>query len=246
MLVRCVRGVLVRVEQAVFTSIRSGRNEGYQLAACSAGITTEQQRELAQWGPGHDSLYSDLPNAESVNFHQMADGMYCVSRSVLAGREYSGRGGQRVFTHIFLLPAEGLERFGNSPFRIIDSLVVGGRCGVEQVECGDLEPFELVGRASLVNVANLEQVVRILGPERLASLVQAALVGERIAVAAPVSGRRLFYALLDLLPPHYRPDYSLTTGLKLAATRNYRLSTCQPKLLSIGEPSDSCRWRCST
>ncbi len=212
------------VQQAIFTSVRSGRNEGYQLAACSPGVSTAEARELAQWGPSHDSLYGQLSIAESVNCHRLSNGSFCVGKTVLAGREYSGRGGERVYTQMFLIPPELMQRFANSPFPIVDALVGGGHFTVWKELPPQLDPISLLGRASPANAANLEYVVRKIGPHKLATLVGAALNTTALGVSAPLPGRRLFTALLDLLPPPYRLDFSLTTGLRVSASRPYRLS----------------------
>ncbi len=212
------------IEQAVFTSIRSGRNDGYQIAASSPGIGADSLRELARWGPGHDALYGELPGPESINFHCMKSGIYCISQTIQAGREYSGRGGQCLCTHMFLVPLELLQRFANNPFRVMESLVVSGRCNSTQPPPLALEPINLVGRSSLVNVANIERVTRKLGPQKLAAMVNAGLNTEAFGVTAAVSGKRLCNAFLDLLPPSLRPDFALTTGLKVSAARSYRLA----------------------
>ena len=84
------------VEQAIFTSLKTRRQEGYQLAAVSPGIASEGAKELEVWGPAHDSLLDGMQGASSVNFHPLTSGDYCVSRTVAAGEEYSGRGGPRI------------------------------------------------------------------------------------------------------------------------------------------------------
>ena len=214
----------MRVEQAIFTSVRTGRNEGYQVAASSAGISHAESRELARWGPGHDSLYNESAGSESVNCHRMQSGVYCVSRTVVAGREYSGRGGPRIYTHMFLLPEQLLRRFGDNPFRVVEALLVSGRCTVYEEVPTCLEPIELVGRASSVNVANLEQVVEGIGAHKLASLVRAALDSQRLGVSTSISAKRVFSALFDLLPLPMRAGFSVTTGLRISTTRDYRLT----------------------
>ncbi len=212
------------VQQAVFTSVRSGRNEGYQLAACSPGVSPVEARELSQWGPSHDSLYGQLPIAESVNCHRLQSGNFCVGQTVLAGCEYSGRGGERVYTQMFLIPPDLMQRFANSPFPIIDALAGSGRLSVWEDAAPQLAAIPLIGRASPANAANLEYVAGKIGPQRLATLVGAALKIPTLGVCSPLPGRRLFAALLDLLPLPYRCEFSLTTGLRVSASRPYRLS----------------------
>ncbi|MFO7901758.1 MAG: hypothetical protein R6U98_03785 [Pirellulaceae bacterium] len=216
------------VKQAIYTSVRTGRNEGYQLAARSPGISDQEARELTQWGPGHDSLYHESADATSINFHYMESGIYCVSQTQLAGREYSGRGGRRVHTHLFLVPEQKLLRFANNPFRVMDALIAAGRVERAEQVPERLEPVNLVGRASSVNTNNLKEVVRHTGPHKLAVLVNAALNCERLGLVSKIPGKKLFRALLDLLPLPLRPAFSLTTGLRVSATRSYRLVVLPP------------------
>jgi hypothetical protein len=213
----------VFVQQAIFTSVRSGRNEGYQLAAMSPGVAQEDARELAQWGPGHDSLYDRHAGAECVSFQRLRSGWYCVAWSSLAGREYSGRAGQRVYTQCFLIAAESLSRFANNPFRILEAMIAGGHATVLDPIPRALDPVPLLGRASAANLDAVEQVCRACGPERLACLVNAALETDRLGIASDVAPSRLFSVLLDLLPLPLRPEFSLTTGLKVSLRRPFRL-----------------------
>ena len=212
------------VEQAIFTSVRSGRNEGYQIASASPGITMADKRELSQWGPGHDALYDTRPTAESVNCHRMANGLFCLSRTMYAGREYSGRGGYRVYTHFFLVPENLLQRFHYHPFRVMEALVVAGRAGVLAPIPDQLAPAIVVGRACAVKTAEVERLCQTLGPEKLASLLYAALKTEVLGVSAPVPLRRVFGVLLDLLPPSHRKPFSFTTGLRVSPRRPYCLA----------------------
>lgn len=211
------------LQHAIFTSVRSGRNEGYQIAGHSPGVSPDALRELTRWGPSHDALYPDLPATDSVNCHRLQSGVCCLSRTVLAGREYSGRGGQRSYTHMLLVPDVLLDRFGCNPIRIMEALVAGDRLAVQDRVPALLEPLEILGRASPVNLPNLEQVAGKIGAHRLASLVKAALKKPRLGVCASISGKRLFTALLDLIPPPLRRDISFTTGLRVSAARDYRL-----------------------
>src|SRR5687767_6025430 len=109
----------MRLEQAIFTSTRGSRLNGYQLAARSNGVSEELAKELTTWGPTHDSLWDTRHDARSVNFHPLSTGTYCLSCTTIAGEEYSGRGGGRIYTQMFVLPGEALTRFAHDPFLIL-------------------------------------------------------------------------------------------------------------------------------
>ena len=103
----------MRLEQAIFTSVRSERLDGYQLAAKIGGVSEDLAKELTAWGPAHDSLWHGHPGATSVNFHGLSDDRFCVSQTTLSGAEYSGRGGGRVYTQMVVLPRGGMLKFTN-------------------------------------------------------------------------------------------------------------------------------------
>ena len=115
----------MRLDQAIFTSVKSSRLDGYQLAAASSGVTDAIAQELMVWGPAHDSLWDTRRDARSINFHPLASGEYCLSCTTLAGAEYSGRGGGRVYTQMFLVPRDVLTRFAP---RSISRAAGAGRC----------------------------------------------------------------------------------------------------------------------
>ena len=152
--------------------------------------------------------------------------MYCVSQTVLAGREYSGRGGQRVYTHMFLVPDELLQRFGNSPFRVMEALVVSGRLTV-------LRRSACPTRAASIWSAERRWSMRPIWNtwSRRSGPTQAGIAGLRRAENDPcwvsarrVSGKRLFSALLDLLPPPDRLDFLAHHRAQGLGARDYRLA----------------------
>jgi hypothetical protein len=82
------------IEQAVFTSIDTAKGAGYRVVARSPGVRKSDARELAAWGPTHDSILDPQPMgmsaarngaAASFNFHPLPSGCYCISRTVLVG-----------------------------------------------------------------------------------------------------------------------------------------------------------------
>jgi len=212
----------VLIEHAIFTSIRSSRNEGYHLAARSPGVLEGEAAELSQWGPGHESLYDECATWGAVSYHRLQSGRLCVSRTVLAGQEYSGRGGARVSTHSFLVPDAVMTRFANNPFRVMEALEAAGRvCTAAPPR--RLEPVPLVGRASAVNTRQLERVTDAIGAEKLATLLCAALRTPSMGTTATGPAAPLFACLLDLVPPTHRLPFSFSTGLRVSARRPYRL-----------------------
>ena len=213
----------MRLEQAVFTSIKSPRLNGYQLAATSSGVTSEMARELTIWGPAHDSLWDTRRDGRSVNFHPLTTGDYCLSCTTLAGAEYSGRGGGRVDTQMFVVPRDVLARFAFDPFLVLRALAAAGRLVVHDQVPETLPSVPLLGRSERPDASLISQVLDEVGSKVFDELVNA--VGNSPSVAVLTSGHveRLFQAILHAFTPDERLTLSFTTGLKDSPRRPFKL-----------------------
>ena len=215
-------------EQAIFTSLKTRRQEGYQLAAASPGLSAETTKELSQWGPAHDALVENTFGATSTNFHPLDCGDYCVSRTVAEGNEYSGRAGPRIYTQLLIVKPELFAKFANNPFSVLEALAASGQLTVYEQPPTQLEPIRLLGRASLVNQLRLAELASAPGWEPLLRLLHLAITAPRVAVRSAVSLERLFGGLLSLLPLRFRTQFSFSTGLRYSAQRPVRLMTLAP------------------
>jgi len=130
----------VILEQAIFTSARTRRSDGYQLVAHSPGIVEEDTRALSKWGPSHDSLRDPDLHAESVNFHQLPSGAYAVSKTTAAGGEHSERAGPQVYTQYLVAPRDSFSRFSNNPFALLTAACAQGTLDVRHKVPRHLEP----------------------------------------------------------------------------------------------------------
>jgi hypothetical protein len=212
-----------RIDQAIFTSAETSRAHGYQVVAASPGVGEDDGRELAAWGPSHDSLLAAGHGASSLNFHPLPSGRYCVSRTVPAGAEHSGRGGPRIYTQCLLVPPEVLARFANNPFALARAAVANGSFRVEDEVPRQLAPLRLTGRAAAVDPDLLARLCANPGPEWLATLVQAALACRSVAVAGGPPAEHLIAGLVNCLPPECRPEFSFSTGLRSCPRRPFRI-----------------------
>ncbi|MCE5303079.1 MAG: hypothetical protein LLF97_08220 [Planctomycetaceae bacterium] len=210
-----------RIQQAIFTSVDVNRETDYQLVGGSDGLCEADARELAVWGPACDGLLDVGPDAESLNFHPLPSGAYCLSRTIHAGWQQGG--GQRLHTHCLIVPTEVLARFANNPIALNQTISERGYwCGPAEAN-PELEPFSLAGGAPPVDTATLRQLTAELGPQRVAALIQAA----RDAVCLALVGRRpiepLLAGLFGCLPPECRLEFSFSTGLKFSPRRPFRI-----------------------
>jgi hypothetical protein len=231
---------MAQVEQVVFTSAETDRLAGYQVVGRSPGVCEADARELAVWGPSHDSLLELGPEAVSLNFHPLPSGAFCVSRTTAAGWEYSSRGGHRVYTQCLVVPLEVLRRFSNNPLALMQAALAGGMLEVHQRVPRRLEPLQLAGGAAPVDQTLLARLVANPGPHATAALVQSALSAVCLAVAggghhAVVGSAELIAGLLNCLPPECRTEFSFSTGLKFSSRRPFRIGALS------GDPAER-RW----
>jgi hypothetical protein len=213
----------MRLEQAIFTSIRGGRLEGYQLAARSAGISEALSKELTTWGPAHDSLWDTRRDARSINFHSLSSGDFCLSCTAVAGEEYSGRGGGRVYTQMFVVPPEGMKRFACDPFLVLRALSAAGRLVVHDQVPAALLTVPLLGRGDKPDKAVATQVIEEIGPRVFEEIVEAVASSPFTALVTSGHVERLFQAVLHAFPQEDRLKISFTTGLKDSQRRPFKL-----------------------
>lgn len=211
------------VQQAIFTSAETDRSAGYQVVAQSPDLCGDDLRQLAVWGPSHDSLLELGAHAASLNFFPLPSGAYCVSRTTPAGWEYSGRGGHRVYTHCLIVSPEVLERFANNPFTLARAARASGVLDVRSRIPSRLEPFALAGGATPVDQTLLTRLATHPGAERLAMLVHWALESSCLAVTGAPSTEHLIAGLFSCLPPQCRREFSFSTGLKYSSRRPFRI-----------------------
>lgn len=212
----------MKIEQAVFTSARTARMDGYQLVSVSPGLTDEDAHDIAGWGPTHDSLLDSAGSQGSVNFHRLESGVFCVSRSLSAGSEYSRRGAMRIYTQCLLVQPDALARFANDPFRVLEAVAASGECCVLQNPPAELATIKLHGGASTLDRETLRKLLQTLGPTELTLLLQAAVASDSLVIGGAGDPRRLFAGLLNLFPPVVRSQLTFSTGLKRAARRGFR------------------------
>jgi len=96
-------GNTIACDQAVFTSIRTPTGQGYRIVAVSPGVRADEKAEITARSPSHGSLGGGRPDAVGLLTYELGSGRRCVGYVCHAGTEHTGRGGQRVYTHMALL-----------------------------------------------------------------------------------------------------------------------------------------------
>lgn len=211
-----------RVEQAIFTSIRGERMAGYQLTSRSSGVDAEIAQQLSNWGPAHDSLEPRLGRG-SLNVHPLAENQICVSYTQLAGAEYSGRSGGRVYTHSFLFDREALAPFQFNPFLVFRAFRSAGRTQPRRDPPPNLGTFALVGRASQHSVATRTEMQALFDDATCEKLIWALSAGQPVFLAGEDSLDTAVETILQLLSEEERAEVSFTTGLRISPRRPFQL-----------------------
>jgi hypothetical protein len=209
------------IEQAIFTSVETDRETGYRVVASSAGVCEADARELAVWEPSHDSMLDMGPDSESINFHPLPSGAYCISRTTPAGGDRGGR--QRAHTHCLLVPTEVLARFANHPLALARTISEQRLWQSPNTPCPPLKPFALSGGATPVDQGLLTQLAWDPGPHKMATLVQAVRDAVCLAIAGTSKPVPLIAGLLSCLPAECRLEFSFSTGLKFSPRRPFRI-----------------------
>jgi GTPase-associated protein 1 len=213
----------VLIEQAVFTSAQDDHAVGYHLVGRSPGVEEPDARELTVWGPSHDSLAAPAGSEPvSVNFFRLPSGAYCISKTQLAGGEYSGRG-NRTYTNCLLVPSQLLARFAANPFRILRAVAAKGLLRVYERVPVQLAPFQLPGRAPPVDDALVAQFVERYPHEAIIEAIDLLVHGEPIFVVANQPPEPIVAALVNLLPASCRKEVTFATGLKYSKRRPFQL-----------------------
>lgn len=207
----------MRLEQAIFTSSKTRRGEGYHVVARSAGITSEDVTALNRWCPSHAVLGGDT-SAETMNFHPLAEGGYALSRTTHGGKEFSGRGGLQVVTIALVLKPRHLAGYDNNPFRLAR---VAQSLGYLRWSLGFSEKLPLVelpdverAETELLSNDDFPYVNGIL--HRLKNR-------QRVACISTTLASEIVEGTLRRLPVPKRLEVSFTTGLKWSKQRPFAL-----------------------
>ncbi|MFV2067667.1 MAG: hypothetical protein ACC645_11880 [Pirellulales bacterium] len=210
------------IEQAIFTSAQTKRGDGYQIVASSNGIADDDARALSTWCPSHDAMLDEQRASNSVNFHPLPSGAYCVSRTDAVGVEYSGRGGRRIHTHCLVVPPLVMRRFGNNPCALLQAAVAGGTLDTADCCPNQLNAIRLPGRARTVDRGLLTYLTRDLGAEAIGYLVHKAMTAHLLGLAAGRRTEKLIAGLVSCFPLECRTDFSFSTGLRYSPRRPFR------------------------
>lgn len=211
----------MNVEQAIFASSDRGTMKGYQLIAKSDGIDRLISQELCRWMPSRAP--SDDPNDWCINYFPVADDCYAITRSVLGGPEYSGRGANELVTLILLLSDEQFAAYDYDPISVVKTAMAMGLLRLPLEMPFDQLPFACLPDRPLITPtpaadgASCERDEVVVA--ELASLITQS---RRVAVVGRIDPISTISRLMPKLSRYARREFSFTTGLLPAVRRPFQ------------------------
>ena len=210
------------IDQAVFSSGQTDRASGYQLLGRSPGIGEADARELAAWGPSHDSLRDAASTAVSFNFHPLPSGAFCIGRTVAAGAEYSGRG-RRIYTQSLVIGPSAFSLFANNPFNVLRAAESAGALIAYDQVPAQLAPLRLDAVGTAVDRHLLADLATQFGPAEIGNLLASVLDCPQVAIRGAVDPVQVVAGLMNCLPVVCRAEFSFSTGLRASPQRPFRI-----------------------
>lgn len=204
------------VEQAIFTSARTQRHQGYQLVARSPGVNEELVQFLSRWGPSHGALAGGDVDATSLNYIPADPDWAIISRTLHGGPEYSGRGALQVVTLILVLKRKQLAGYKDNPVTLARTAKLLGHLWLRDSFSEKLPTIVLPDRAPEAVVAQpapcqadydlIERSVLLAPSERLAVIgaQDPELIAERVIAGLPLDKRRDLSFATGLVPSQHR------------------------------------------
>ncbi len=202
-----------------------GLSPGFAIARRACG----RRAGTARWAPSHGALITDGKNRTSVNFHPLPSGRFALSRSCAGPPEYSGRGGQQLYTHYLIVDDAVMQAVGFQPFAIYRDAIAMGYVFYQSDPSEVLEPVRL-SQLHLSGDADFwTDRAHALGLPPLEPLRKQLQSGHRLWFA--YSGDRIALAecLMGLLSPEIVKATSFATSLVPSSDRPFVLSLIKEK-----------------
>ncbi len=216
------RAGTITVEQAVFASSDRGRMKGYQIVSKSPGVDRPCSQELCRWAPSQ--LLDNDPESWTINCFPVSADFVAVTRTVLGGPEYSGRGGTQVVTLILLLRDEQFMQYQGNAISVARTAMANGNLMLPlNMGCEELPLMNLPGRPFVEPPDDHDnQSGDKPKNEWLTTASDLIAQGRRIAVIGLTKPADGVEQLIARLPLETRKTFSFTTGLAPAVRRPFQ------------------------
>ncbi len=239
---------MVRIERALFTSIRSPMGAGYRIVAASPGISPSEKRAIIRGAPAHGSLCDPSPGETALAGFVLDSARRCIFLSSNRGTEHTARGGCRVHTHVLIMDPQAFRRFHCDPFEVEAAALPQLGDTQEAAPSPRIEPLALrwssdgpassgSGVRSAVSVAEADarptqddcarlDLVLAVVLEKLArgasgDAPAGLSAGRSLLLVGSPRPRQILRWVLDATPAAMRERLSLSCGLRFSPTRRF-------------------------
>jgi len=187
-------------------------------------VDAADAQALARWAPSHGALILDGKNHTSVNFHPLPSGRCAVSRTCAGPPEYSGRGGNQLYTHFLIVDDGVMKAVAFQPFAVYRDAIAQGYLLYQPAPDEVIEPVVLSQLHPARNAAFWLDRSVALGLPALGPLQKQLQSGRPLRFA--FSGDRIALAecLLGLLSPEVVRGTSFSTSLVPSSDRPFVLA----------------------
>ncbi|QDT08170.1 hypothetical protein [Planctomycetes bacterium K23_9] len=211
----------INVQQAIFASSDRGSMKGYQLVAKSDGIDRWTSQELCRWMPSRAA--SDDPNDWSINYFPIKEDCFAITRSVLGGPEYSGRGATQLVTLILLLSDSQFALYSYDPISVANTAMAMGLLRLPlEMRCSELPMASLPDAPLLAPTQKAGEPTCQREQHMLDELTSLIDQSRRVAVVGRVDPIKAVSCLMPRLSSRARREFSFTTGLPPAVRRPFQ------------------------
>ncbi|MFT4570505.1 MAG: hypothetical protein ACI8TX_000526 [Hyphomicrobiaceae bacterium] len=209
------------VDQAVFTSLPSATGQGYRLTAVTSGVTAEERRELTRRSPSHDSLIDEGTGTRGLLALPLASTRVAVGVVRFAGREHTGRGGQRVHTHFAIVTNDQYARFAGNPIKIAAAIMeaIGTDPLLEEDVRLDLLLLEAEPPLCLFPISDPSRERELDRSDTVIEVADTLFAGRAVLLVASTHARETLEWSLLLLPLGLRMTAGVSLGLRFALGR---------------------------
>ncbi len=215
--------IVIRCDQAIFTSIRTPMGEGYRIVAASKGVRPEEKQAITQKSPSHEGLCQREDkglSAESAlngfSFYELPTGRLCVALSSLAGAEHTGRGGQRVYTHAIVFDAQELSNAENNPFHLCRAMI---RTELSTPQLKPSNPLEEIELSVELGSAKQANALSTLASPFRKKILQDSLEGRNTILNFDGDWIAMAEVLLLGIPGALRKRVSIGAGMRFSMGR---------------------------
>jgi hypothetical protein len=207
----------ITCDQAVFTSIRTPTGQGYRIVAATPAVRADEKAEIINHSPSHNGLYDRGTDSVGLITYGLSSGRRCVGFVCFAGTEQSGRGGQRVYTHMALLDKAAYRSFRSDPVAVHAAIGEHVRASGPM-----LKPPPSIGPLTLtlpdVPSLSVPQARDWMGPAA-ADLIE----GRRLVLTEEQSPIAFLQLVLMSLPRNLREQVNASADVRFSPSRGMHL-----------------------